>query len=397
MSNVADGLIRKRSRKVWAKIVLAVLSLVATVLLAEGVARLLLPVQQLVEVESSTTRRSRPGPVEEREQERGIDVLIDWSGHEGVRLHPAVRATIHNHTLSHRDVVIETNSLGLRHPELGRKSDDEFRVLVLGDSITFGDYVPFEETYTAQLESRLDGSRPRVTVINAGLPGAGASDELYHYLEICDAVDADLILVGMYLNDAQSGGRFYARSLPEPYASSRFLSWLVNRVEVLRISLWSDEVIPEIDPGWREDFQGDRRLRTGDMWNDQDAFDFEIYNASMDFGIAWNPQSWVILERIMRTLTLAARQREQKIAAFLFPVHIQVKGTVEDFGPQRSFAAMCESIDLPCFDLVQALRVDWQADQTKLYFDHCHLTPHGNTVVAAALAEWLDEEHLIPR
>jgi hypothetical protein len=58
---------------------------------------------------------------------------------------------------------------------------------------------------------------------------------------------------------------------------------------------------------------------------------------------------------------------------------------------------MCESIDLPCFDLVQALRVDWQADQTKLYFDHCHLTPHGNTVVAAALAEWLDEEHLIPR
>ena len=397
MSNAADGLKRKSPPKIWAKIGLSILSLVATVLLAEGAARLLLPVQQIVEVEPSTTRHSRPGAVEEREQERGIDVLIDWSGQEGVRLFPGVRATIHNHTLSHRDVVIETNSLGLRSPELGPKSDDEFRVLVLGDSITFGDYVPFEETYTAQLESRLDGRRPRVTVINAGLPGAGASDELYHYLEICDAVDADLILVGMYLNDSQSGGRFYARSLPEPYASSRFLSWLVNRIEVLRISLWSDEIIPEIDPGWREDFRGDRKLKTGDMWNDRDAFDYEIYNASMDFGVAWNPQSWAILERVIRTLALAARQREQIIAAFLFPVHIQVKGTVENFGPQRSFAAMCESIDLPCFDLVQALRVDWQANDAELYFDHCHLTPHGNTVVAAALVEWLDEERLIPR
>jgi len=397
MSNVGNGVDRKRPPKIWSKIGLAMLSLVATVLLAEGIARLLLPVQQVVEVEPSTIMRSRPGPVEEREQEHGIDVLIDWSGHQGVRLYPGVRATIHNHTLSHRDVVIETNSLGLRHPELGPKSDDEFRVLALGDSITFGDYVPIEETYTAQLESRLDGRRPRVTVINAGLPGANTSDELYHYLEIRDAVDADLVLVGMYLNDAQNSSRFYARSLPEPFASSRFLSWLVNRVEGLRLRLWSDEVIPEIDPGWREEFRGGRRLKTGDMWNDRDAFDYEIYNASMDFGLAWNPQSWVILERIIRTLTLAARQRDQEIAAFLFPVHIQVKGNLEDFRPQASFAAMCDSIDLPCFDLVQALRADWQANHTKLYYDHCHLTPRGNAVVAAALAEWLDEEHLTPR
>ena len=55
--------------------------------MAEGAARLLLPVQQVVEVKPSTIRHSRPGPpVEEREQERGIDVLINWSGHQGVRL-----------------------------------------------------------------------------------------------------------------------------------------------------------------------------------------------------------------------------------------------------------------------------------------------------------------------
>lgn len=381
-----------------AKIGLAVVSLMATILVAEGLARLLLPVQQVVEIEPATTRSSRPGTVEEREQERGIDVVIDWSGHQGVRLHPGIRAMIRNHSLSHRDVVIETNSLGLRHPELGEKADDEFRVLVLGDSITFGDYVSFEETYTALLEERFAGRRrPRVTVINAGLPGASASDELYHYLEICDAVDADLVLIGMYLNDAQNSGHFYARSLSQPFASSRFLSWFVNRAEALRIRLWSDEVIPEIDPDWREEFRGDREMHSGDMWNDRDAHDYEIYNAYLDFGLAWNPEAWVILERITRVLVASARQRDQNIAAFYFPVHFQVTGNVEDYRPQESFLAMCDSMDLPCLDLLPALRADWRANHIELHFDHCHLTPYGNGVAVDALTTWLDEENLVPR
>lgn len=397
MSRAAGGPDPRNSHGVVAKVALAVVSLLATVLVAEGVARLLLPVQQMVEVEAVTTRSSRPGPVKETEQEQNIDVVIDRTGDHGVRLYPGVRATIHDHTLSHRDVVIETNSLGLRHPELGDKPDDEFRVLVLGDSITFGDYVPFEETYAALLERRLDGRYPRVRVINAGLPGVGTSDQLYHYLEICDAVDADLVLVGMYLNDSQVTGRFYARTLSEPYASSRFLSWLANRVEALRISLWSDDDIPEIDPEWKEEFRDGRQLKTGDMWDDQDAHDYEVYNAYRDFGIAWNPQSWVILERIVNALVLSARQRGAEVAVFLFPVHFQATGMLDDLRPQKSFAAMCDAVDIPCLDLVPALRADWRAAQEKLYFDHCHLTTRGNTVAADALAEWLDAEGLVPR
>ena len=397
MSHSADGPDHRNSPGVVAKIVLAVVSVAATVLVAEGVARLLLPVQQVVEVEAVTTRSSRPGPVKETEEKHGINVVIDRTGDHGVRLFPGVRATIHDHTLSHRDVVIETNSLGLRHPELGEKPDDEFRVLVLGDSITFGDYVPFVETYTALLESRLGGRKTRVRVINAGLPGVGTSDELYHYLEIRDAVDADLVLVGMYLNDSQTTGRFYARSLSQPYASSRFLSWLANRVEVLRIRLWSDDELPELDSEWKEEFRRGRELKTGDMWNDQDAHDYEVYNAYRDFGIAWNPQSWIILERIVRALVLSAQQRGQETAVFLFPVHFQATGDLNDLQPQRSFAAMCDAIDIPCLDLVPALRADWRANQEKLYFDHCHMTTRGNNVAADALAEWLDAEGLVPR
>jgi hypothetical protein len=380
---------------VW-RVVLALASLVLVLLSAEGVARMLLPPQQLVEVEASDVRRGWNGPTEEREQREGIDVLLDWSGEHGVRLAPNVRATIRGHRVSERDVVIETNSLGLRHSQLGPKEADEYRVLVLGDSITFGDYLPFDETYPAQLERRLAGRSSRVVVINAGLPGASTSDELYHYLEIRDAVDPDLVLLAMYLNDAQSSDHFYARSLPAPYASSRALSWAVNRFELARHELWRDETVPEIDPGWREEFRSGRQLTSGDMYHARDAFDFEIYNAHRDFGLAWYAPSWDLLERVTRTLSLAARERGHTLAAYLFPVHIQVKGTVNDDRPQASFERMCRSLDLPCLDLLPVLRTHWHDTGHDPYFDHCHLRTHANAVVADALAEWLDREGLVP-
>ena len=158
----------------------------------------------------------------------------------------------------------------------------------------------------------------------------------------------------------------------------------------------SEEAVPEIDSGWREEFQGDRRLRPGDMWNTRDGFDYEIYNAHMDFGLAWNPQSWTNLRRIIRTLSMAARQRGHHLAVFLFPIQIQVTGNVGDSRPQQSFSAMCESLDLTCLDLVPALRSDGLTHRAEQYYDHCHLTPHGNGVVAEALVEWLDGEHLLP-
>ena len=96
MSRTAGPADRDSSLGIRAKITLTAVSLVATVLLAEGVARLLLPVQQVVEVEPATSRHSHPGSTEEREQERNIDGVMDWSGNQGVRLHPRVRATIRN-------------------------------------------------------------------------------------------------------------------------------------------------------------------------------------------------------------------------------------------------------------------------------------------------------------
>jgi hypothetical protein len=64
---------------------------------------------------------------------------------------------------------------------------------------------------------------------------------------------------------------------------------------------------------------------------------------------------------------------------------------------------------IPYLDPLPALRADWQAKKaydprtglaaasTKLFYDHCHYTPYGYTVVAREILAGLDREKLIPK
>jgi hypothetical protein len=66
------------------------------------------------------------------------------------------------------------NSIGLRGPELViPKPEDRFRILVIGDSLTFGWGVNDPETFCALVESTLnDGKKMhRVEVVNGGVSG----------------------------------------------------------------------------------------------------------------------------------------------------------------------------------------------------------------------------------
>ena len=68
--------------------------------------------------------------------------------------------------------VIETNSKGLRSPEVPRKKKNEFRILSLGESTTFGLGIKYENTYSALIESDLKSlNKKPLRVINGGVSG----------------------------------------------------------------------------------------------------------------------------------------------------------------------------------------------------------------------------------
>lgn len=100
-------------------------------------------------------------------------------------------------------VQVTTNSLGLRAKETTvEKPAGTKRILVLGDSYTFGVYVGDRETYSAVLEELLRGDGLNVEVINAGYATGWDTDHQYCWLVNRGlAFDPDVVILGFFVGN----------------------------------------------------------------------------------------------------------------------------------------------------------------------------------------------------
>ncbi len=99
---------------------------------------------------------------------------------------------------------VRINSLGFRGPEIpAAKREGTYRILCLGDSYVFGDYVEDDETFPAALERTLRRAHPgrSIEVVNAGVNGYTITDETAFALEKGFSLDPDALVVVFVLND----------------------------------------------------------------------------------------------------------------------------------------------------------------------------------------------------
>lgn len=103
------------------------------------------------------------------------------------------------------NVAIETNSKGLRDRDFSyKKSSRVFRILVLGDSWTFGSGVEGGKTYPKVLEKLLNQKYPEKEweVVNSGVSAYGTFNELAFLKKEGVKYSPDLIILGFFpVND----------------------------------------------------------------------------------------------------------------------------------------------------------------------------------------------------
>ncbi len=126
------------------------------------------------------------------------DARIDGAGHEHI---PGIEAR-----LMGTDVKI--NSLGLRDHEYPVEKDPGvLRVLVLGDSITFGWGADLEDTYSKVLERKLNeeagAEGTQFEVISSGVGNYNSVMEVSYLAERGLQLDPDVVILGFFLNDAE--------------------------------------------------------------------------------------------------------------------------------------------------------------------------------------------------
>ncbi len=103
-------------------------------------------------------------------------------------------------------VLFENNRHGFRGPERSfAKPANGFRVAVIGDSVTMGFGVLYEETYAGRIEEPLAARLPGrdVEVLNFGLSGLETRAVVRRFEELALRFDPDFVVYGFTLNDIE--------------------------------------------------------------------------------------------------------------------------------------------------------------------------------------------------
>jgi hypothetical protein len=373
--------------------------------------RLLFEAPPSVVIDNLSDPEATSGPMRERENVTLKDGQIFSKGvpdsgfyvhtPTGRRLRRGASGAITGHHLSRKDIAFSTNSLGYRDDEIGEKTERDYRILALGDSITLGDYAAPDETYPAYVErSLIAAGHPAlegrdVQVINAGVGAIDLQNELAILMETGLSVEPDVVLVGLFLNDAYHSPVLKIRRLSPALSWSHFLRvasmWLdvsLDRYVYEGTGLRNEGVIERE----RERFLSTHPVAKGDWRSSQEAFNALIADRIGAWGYAWSDDFWQKIVPLLELMKQVGDERGFELAVLLFPVSFQVQSELLVDEPQREFSRHMSELGVPHIDLLPILREKYQRDGVNVFYDHCHYRPEGHAYFAKAVADFLLRE-----
>ncbi len=367
----SSGRLNRTSRKV----LLLTVVLVGVFVIAEIALRFCLPAParwRIQPAELSTSDSARSSVVIPTHPSQGG--LFEVRGvHK--RLRTNVDAVIANHKLSGQPVRISTNSLGLRHPELGPKNSN--RLLFLGDSITLADYLPDDLTFVRLVKELASKDGRNWECVNAGIGAVGLDSEVALYFEIEDTVDPDIVVLNLYLNDFSDSVAWVDR-LPAVFHHSYLVTYTTTIVMQTRALLADDDPATQRLDGWRKEFED--RLNAKER--PPTPLERQALTRFRDWGGAWSHHTWDAMRPTLEQLASDTQASNRRLLLVLHPVRDQVESMELDDTPQRYFLDLAADLKLPALDLLPSLREADTTNHQPLFFDHCHHTQRGAEIVA---------------
>ena len=280
-----------------------------------------------------------------------------WKYARDVKRPSAVAAMAHEHTPGARAFLmgtpVEINSQGLRDREFTMaKPSDTYRILILGDSVTFGWGVAQDEAFAKVLERRLNegpppGMGPKVEVMNAGVGNYNTSQEVAYFRERGVHYRPDLVILAYFLNDAE----------PTPRPTE---GWLARNsaAYVLLASSW------------------DNTLRRAGRRPDYKDYYLGLYHDDQP--------GWVECRRALKELIDFCRARKIDLRVALLPELHRPGPDYEFRSAHDKVRAVAAEGGVPVYDLLDA---SW-TDPPETYWvspGDAHPNAKGHRVIAEAL------------
>jgi lysophospholipase L1-like esterase len=101
-------------------------------------------------------------------------------------------------------VDVRTNAHGLRDREYPiERTPGTLRIVMLGDSLTEGWGVPYDETFSKRVERMYAERGIKAEVINTGVGNWNTTQEVQYYLEKAARYKPDIVVLNFFVNDAE--------------------------------------------------------------------------------------------------------------------------------------------------------------------------------------------------
>lgn len=278
---------------------------------------------------------------------------------------------------------IHINDLGLRDEDFPRhKPTGEYRILLLGDSLTFGIGVAQEQTFPRRLHHQLltrcgGGS---VRVMNAGVMGYDSKQERDYLTAYGFDLEPDLVVVMFFHNDIWFNERkispleFYGRDALRRTALFRAIEqWHRSRLAEQMGQDGSIEALKQTQ------FLQLLKQYTGEVPSNPKSPE-EATNTR-------------IAAAILGEMRSMCRNRSIRFAVAMLPAfHNTADPTLANV--QGALAWELNQAKIKHTYLIDALKDAHPS--CWLDFDPGHLSPHGHQLVADAIERWLIQESLVP-
>ncbi len=271
------------------------------------------------------------------------------------------------------DQPVAANSHGFRDREWASpKPAGGFRVMCLGDSMTFGHGVSVESAYPRALDEMMRGTTMNAEVISAGVPGWNTVHELNFLKSKGVQLEPDLVILGFYPNDFSRKSEILHPTLTRRGALEArppWLRWLPYKVIYFfkRSALFI--------------FLKDR---VDNLLDGADAFEARMMRGEVDFST--NRRIVDGLDGLLKINRLLEDHNIEFMVAFIPSINYF-------WAPRRAgglngrLKTFCHSHQIPFIDMAEGFWAAEVADKNKFYLHpwDFHLSPMGHQLIAEQL------------
>jgi lysophospholipase L1-like esterase len=364
--------------------------------LRKRLALLLLIVLALVAVAEIAVRAFWPQPAFYASP--GLYVLDPKVGH---RMRPGLKGVLGN--FAEFTTQVRVNQLGIRGPEVGPVRPGVRRVLVLGDSFTFGMGVEEQDAFPAQLAAELGRRGVPAEGINAGIGGYGVPDEVRWFEQYGREIHPDVIVLGIFTgNDLQDA----APDRPPAFVShgelldkaelsrSQLFHWLYQHSQLFALVKYS--LPAPVDRTIRRTFHMPEPSAIRGLREEMALYDPRNRPRAELGGQA--------SEAAIRRLLTLAQADHATVVALLLPSKLQAddvewNGALRQLHlapsqadrslPNEIFSRVLERCGVPALDLTPMLSEALRHGEADFFPRDQHYTVEGNRRIAQAAAGFL--------